>query len=366
MFPSKRNTIRHFYRIEHMEQSDASLLLFAQNLVTKQNVVVKLLRMYKDVRYSLGTPAERLECQLEALRRNRKFTSGVYIGLAEICELDIFQGNMGISKIIRQPTLKKLDSDCEFGLLMHPLPSDRRLDSLLKEEDDVSLRYYLQILIKRLVHMHAKLPAPLVPADGIQWGSVEQLRRKLVDNFTLLEQALASNPGLQNDLYASLKETLAQIWTLKSYQRHFGQRVFEQRIKSCHGDLKSPNIWIAPHDYQHDKQSWRCVRILDAIDFNPQFYNIDTLSDIAMLVVDIQARTKTPLLADLMLEDYLKYTRQQDEVSRSVLAYYCVEKAIVGAAVSVVDDHLPDLGLAFWKVAHLRMEDLKRRMGMMG
>ena len=105
--------------------------------------------------------------------------------------------------------------------------------------------------------------------------------------------------------------------------------------------------------------------ILDAIDFNPEFYNIDTLSDLAMLVIDIQARTKSPSLADLIVEDYLRDTMQQDEVSRSVLAYYCVEKAIVGAAVSIVDDHLPDLGLAFWKVANLRMGDLRRRMDMM-
>ncbi len=167
MFPSKRRSTRQYYRIEHMEQSDVSLLLFAQHIVTKQYIVMKLLRAYKDMRYSLETPAERQRCQLEALQRNRKFTSEVYIGLAEIGELDIFQGNMCIGKIIRQPTLDGLERDAEYGLLMHRLPDDRRLDSILKEEDDVSLRYYLQLLIKRVIHMHAKLPAPLVPADGI-------------------------------------------------------------------------------------------------------------------------------------------------------------------------------------------------------
>jgi len=98
--------------------------------------------------------------------------------------------------------------------------------------------------------------------------------------------------------------------------------------------------------------------ILDAIDFNPSYSNIDVLSDLAMLVIDVQVRMNTPWLADFMIDEYLSLTEQQDEVSRFVLSYYLIEKAFVGAAISIVYDNAPDLGWAFLEVARMRMERL--------
>ena len=98
--------------------------------------------------------------------------------------------------------------------------------------------------------------------------------------------------------------------------------------------------------------------LLDAADFNPSYTHIDILSDIALLAADIQARTNSLSLANCLLESYLEMNGQRDEVSRAVLGYYLVEKAIVGAAVSLVYDHLPELGHAFLRVAEQRLEDL--------
>jgi aminoglycoside phosphotransferase family enzyme len=103
---------------------------------------------------------------------------------------------------------------------------------------------------------------------------------------------------------------------------------------------------------------------LDAVDFNPMYSYIDILSDFAMLVTDIHARTKSHELANSMIENYLELTNQQDKVSRSVLAYYLTEKAIIGAAVSILYDKVPDVGLAFLKTAEMRMIDLERQLRM--
>ena len=45
-----------------------------------------------------------------------------------------------------------------------------------------------------------------------------------------------------------------------------------------------------------------------------------------------------------------------------VLGYYLVEKAIIGAAVSILYDNMPDLGLDFLEVANIRMIDLERQV----
>ena len=92
------------------------------------------------------------------------------------------------------------------------------------------------------------------------------------------------------------------------------------------------------HQDSEHSEIWSGVRVLDAIDFNPDFCNIDTLSDFAMLVADIHARTSSSELAYHIIEDYLRLTKQQDKGSRFALNYYLVEKAFVGALVSILYD----------------------------
>ncbi len=99
--------------------------------------------------------------------------------------------------------------------------------------------------------------------------------------------------------------------------------------------------------------------MLDAIDFNPLFCHIDVLSDLAMLVVDIQARTSSLKLAEMMVEEYLYATQQTDEAAKVVLVYYLVEKALVCAVISFVYDRLPQLGWEYIKIARKYVRDLK-------
>ena len=249
--------------------------------------------------------------------------------------------------------------------------------------------------------MHEKLPTLSNPdGTGIQWGSYEQIREKLEHNFTFADLVLTisktdehsfysrweSSLKSQNDVLLqtltqnqlhqyfeppvykfykslkstlnSLKETLLKIIAQNQYQCYFEQRIQEGRIKRCHGDLKAPHLWIAPRDSWCEQELWKSVSVLDAADFNPSYTHIDVLSDLALLAVDIQARTQSSSLADLLMERYLQYTKQQEEVARAVLAYYLVEKAIVGTAISIAYDHVPDLGWAYLAVAEMRLKSL--------
>lgn len=77
-----------------------------------------------------------------------------------------------------------------------------------------------------------------------------------------------------------------------------------------------------------------------------------------MLVIDVQTRTKSPDLADEMVKYYLELTGQNNQTARSVLGYYLVEKAVVGAAISIVYDNLPELGLSLLEIAKTRLQFL--------
>jgi len=204
--------------------------------------------------------------------------------------------------------------------------------------------------------------------EALNWGGVMQLQKKLAHNLQFLDQIIAQSENDEYNSYYWLKDRLLQVFNEIEHHQYFEQRVQEGRVKRCHADLKAPNIWIAPlprpgtpNEYWYEKEPWKYVYLLDAIDFNPMYSYIDILSDFAMLVIDLHARTKSRELADLMIENYLELTNQQDKASKLVLAYYLVEKAIIGAAVSILYDKVPDVGLDFLEVASIRMYDLERQ-----
>ncbi len=263
------------------------------------------------------------------------------------------------------PIQEDIDPGEEYVLLMEKLPDDRRLDHLLQKQNEEILWQQIQLLTDYVIgiHMYKHLAAPTPSHEnGAQWGSCVQLSVKLEHNLGLFDLMLAVDKD-RYSIYAELKETLKRIFRGESqYREYFEQRMLNQRIKHCHGDLKAPNIWILPGYCELETEPWKHVWILDAIDFNPSYRNIDILSDFAMLAVDIQARTKSIELAHKMINYYLEHTNQQDKAAKSVLEYYLVEKAIVGAAVSIVYDRLTELGLAYLEVAQERADKLKLRL----
>jgi aminoglycoside phosphotransferase family enzyme len=390
-FYSNDMSVRHYYKIEYIRKSENAWLLFVCHMATEEIFVLKILCKYKDTRYSLEAVIDRQQCQLEALQWNRVFTPKVYMGLARICDINLNRGIIVIDDIIENPTVT-LDRCSEYALVMHQLPMEWRLDLLLNRESNFSLRCYVQLLTKRLMQIHQKIN-PLPIEDARKWGSFQQLKRKLEHNLALADPVLQTIENGQNSSYrlgenpinclkdtflkvlprgqnhrsyyrlrenfSWLKYNLLQAFIEGPFQEYFEQRVREQRLKRCHGDLKAPNILLAPYESSSGKELETYVWILDAIDFNPAYCNIDVLSDLAMLVIDIQVRTNSLWLADLIVEEYLGLTEQNDEISRLVLSYYLVEKAYVGAAISFVYDKVPKLGWAFLNVAVMRMNDLK-------
>lgn len=199
----------------------------------------------------------------------------------------------------------------------------------------------------------------------MHWGQYEQLKEKLSQNLELLDRVYkTSKDGLDYQYLeknvAELSDTLQSLFKQGNFRAAFDNRVQEQYTRLCHGDLKVPHIWIMPYDDAECRQAEpeHSIKILDAIDFNPLFCNIDILSDFAMVVTDIHTRTGSAELADKMIADYLLDTNQDEPEARLVLGYYLVEKALVGAAISILFDNLPTLGLQHLAVAELRLQAL--------
>ena len=374
--PTPKEKIRT-YDIHNIRRSENAVLLF------NNDYVFKVLQPYKDHRYSLKQRSERQACLIEGWRWNRLFTRGIHLGLARLYNYDPEQDKdspscLKVGKFL-DPGREELDRRAEYALVMRKLPKPNRLDMLLKEGDSVSQRHYIDIMTQFLVHIHSRTSLAFQLDESCEkkdWGSTGQLTDKLIHNLVSVKEpdvpdavVLRSAKYQQlRTLCASLREKLLPVLTdnkYREFQQFFTQRVKKQQIRRCHGDLKARNIWIMPdppHQNMERLEIWNGVRVLDAIDFNPEFSNIDTLSDFAMLSADVDARTDSPELASSMIREYLRLTKQEDKGSSFVLSYYLVEKAFVGAIVSIMYDGQLSLGRKKVEVADRYLVELMQLM----
>jgi aminoglycoside phosphotransferase family enzyme len=344
------------FQITDWNKSPSAQLFLVSHNRTEQQSVIKMLCSYQDTRYSLKTLAKRQQCLLGALQRNRVFTPELYIGLAPLYHLDPHKRTIRIGEVIENPTQTLLDADKEYVLLMKPQDQETRLDYLLENREYESLIP----LVMYVTDIHHHKVCNLSTEEGIRWGSYDYLIQKLEHNLQLLdflvdrcgESDWDDREELANRAIEVRK--MAQEFAIQErYCRYFQHRIDQGFIKLCHGDIKSPHIWIAS-DGRNGQQAWS-FNILDAIDFNPMYNHIDILSDFAMLIADVQARAQSSLLVNEMVNCYLRETNQDNEIARAVLDFYILDKAIVGTGISILYDDKPQLGREFLKVAEHRL-----------
>ena len=109
----------------------------------------------------------------------------------------------------------------------------------------------------------------------------------------------------------------------------FSNRIKNNKIRDCHGDMHSGNIFLT------DK-----ICIFDAIEFNDRFRYSDVASDVAFLAMDLDFQQK-PDLSNYFIKRYVAYSK--DKELTSLLAFYkCYRAYVRGKVISFkLDD--PDV-----------------------
>jgi predicted kinase len=98
---------------------------------------------------------------------------------------------------------------------------------------------------------------------------------------------------LSRDTYERIQDA---VNTFMSYHADwFAQRVQEDRIRDCHGDLRAEHIYIDQGQFQ----------IIDCIEFNHRFRYIDVASEVAFLAMDLD-RLGMPDAARQFVQAYIR------------------------------------------------------------
>ncbi len=107
------------------------------------------------------------------------------------------------------------------------------------------------------------------------------------------------------------------------------QRQSQQHIRHCHGDLHFRNITL-----RHGKPS-----VFDCIEFNDDFRIIDTMNDVAFLVMDCDAHQR-PDLGLRFLSRYLELSADYDGL-RLLSLYLFYRASVRGKVACILADELP-------------------------
>lgn len=254
-----------------------------------------------------STLSQRLHACEEELRLNRRLAADWYLAVVPI------------SGTPARPEIEGTGEPFEYAVKMRRFPPHALLDEQL-DQGTVD-RPMIEQLADTIAAFHRQCPA--APADGA-FGNHAAILAPARQNFEQLAPF-----GTDIDLPEPLAR-LAQ-WTESTaaqLQTTFAQRLQHGHVRECHGDLHAGNIaWI------DDKPV-----IFDAIEFNAGFRWIDTISEIAFLVMDLHAR-RQPQLARAALNRYLENTG--DYAGVAVLDFYLVYRAMVRAKIAAFEANWP-------------------------
>lgn len=233
----------------------------------------------------------------EELRLNRQWAPELYLEVVQVC------GSQD------RPSVAGEGVAIEYAVKMVQFPQGAQLDNqlhagLLHEKD-------LYELAETVAGYHGN--ARIIEyADERE--SVKKVKVPMLDNFAPVARAI------DMDLL-----TRVQKWTSTSLHELKPDLVKRRKngfVRECHGDLHLANL----------VRLSRGIVPFDCVEFSADLRNIDVLSDIAFLVMDLVARARQDL-AYAFLNRYLECTGDYDgmRVFGLYFVYHCMIRAKVAA-----------------------------------
>ena len=213
-----------------------------------------------------------------------------------------------------KPALQGHGPAIEYAVKMRQFPQSAQFDRLLADHGLDKLM--IDDLATQVASFHLSL-APV--AKESRYGDLAHVRQAVLENYKHIRETVGDHGGmaLLDRLEKWSKQQLEELAGLIS------QRKLQGFVRECHGDMHLRNIAL-----WHDE-----IIIFDCIEFNRNFYQIDAVSDISFLVMDLEVRSEKTL-ARLFLNRYLEVTGDYDGLK--LLRFYKVYRALVRAKVDAL------------------------------
>ncbi|MEK6809279.1 MAG: gluconokinase [Nanoarchaeota archaeon] len=236
------------------------------------------------------------QCEKE-FRYNSLISPDLYLGVSTINLTE--QGNISVDgpgKVIEYAVkMKQLDP----SLIMSELLAKNKISS-----------EHLHQLAQKIFDFHQRA---ITDEETASFGSVEMVQFNWDENFEQTEkyqQTIISKEDFQLIL-----EKINHF--IKNSRGLFTQRVEKNKIKHCHGDFHSANVFVTPEIY-----------IFDGIVFNKRFPCSDVIAEIAFMAMDLDFHGRKDL-AEIFVKEYQGLSEDED-IPRLLDFYKCYRAYIRG------------------------------------
>jgi uncharacterized protein len=240
----------------------------------------------------------RLFCEKE-LELNKRLCPDIYLEVVPINKSNIIKVN-GSGETV------------EYALKMKRLPQERIMTLLLKENkvDKKTIDDIARIVAK----FHSKAQTNREISD---YGSLKIIKINWDENFAQTTKYIDQTiPRAEFKFIQSKVNNFLIKNTLL-----FENRLKKNKVRDCHGDLHSGNIFVTDQ-----------ICIFDAIEFNDRFRYSDVASDVAFLAMDLDFQQK-PDLSNYFIEMYVSYAKDPQLVE--LLSFYkCYRAYVRGKVIS--------------------------------
>jgi len=279
-------------RIE-LIQTHISFVFITRNLVYKVKKAVSL--GFLDF---TTLEKRRFFCEKE-LQLNRRLCGDMYLEVVPINRSEVIK-------------IKGEGEAVEYAVKMKRMPQERMMNKLL-EENKVDSK-----LVDRIAKIIADFHSKAETSRRIsKFGSLAIIETNWKENFEQTQEFAGKTISLKN--FRLIRERIDDF-TERNVSL-FEKRVAEGRVRDCHGDIHSGNIFVTDRIY-----------IFDAIEFNERFRYSDVASDIAFLAMDLDFKGRTDL-SNFWVKRYIKYSGDQ-ELTKLLPFYKCYRAYVRGKVIS--------------------------------
>ncbi|TRO49940.1 hypothetical protein E2P47_00725 [Candidatus Bathyarchaeota archaeon] len=240
-------------------------------------------------------------CEKE-LEINKKLAKDMYLEVVPINKLDEIK-------------IKGKGKTVEYAVKMKNI-SQKKLMNKLLEKNKITKEIIDQI--SRIISdFHSRIEynsnvgdfnyqVKLDPIVEINW------KENFEQTKTFIDKTISS------EKFSLIRKSIENF--IKNNEDLFRNRMKNRKVRFCHGDIHSGNIFITKKIY-----------IFDAIEFNDRIRYSDVISDIGFLAMDLEFRNK-PKLAQYLIEKYIEYSK--DVKLKKLLPFYKCYRAYVRGKVA--------------------------------
>ncbi len=248
----------------------------------------------------------RFFCERE-LELNRRLCGDMYLEVVPINKSDAIR-------------IKGKGKTIEYAVKMKRMPEENMMSRLL--EKNLVEEGLVDIIAKIIAEFHSKIETSrkisefqIDPIVGINWR----------ENFDQTGEFIGKT--IVKRTFDFIRERVENF--MRQNRSIFEKRMEEGKVRDCHGDMHSGNIFVTDRIY-----------IFDAIEFNDRISYSDIAADVGFLAMDLDFRER-PDLSTFFVKKYIKYSGDQ-ELMKLLPFYKCYRAYVRGKVIGfkLKDPHI--------------------------